>query len=77
MNLVKVELFCLYIDPISNFEDFTFDKNLLSHFHNVFPFFWCLHLNDFQEFLGFQIIGWIYFIHIHTIVIMGIGSRLI
>ncbi len=71
MNLAKVELFCLYIDPISNFNDLAFDKNLLSHFHNIFPFSWRLNINDLQEFLGFKIIGWIYFIHIRTIVNHG------
>jgi hypothetical protein len=38
VNLVKVELFYLYIDPISSFNDFMFDDftNLLPHFYDAF-----------------------------------------
>jgi hypothetical protein len=38
VNLVKVEMFYLYIDPISSFNDFMFDDftNLLPHFYDSF-----------------------------------------
>ncbi len=41
VNLVKVEFFYLYIDPISSFNDFMFDDftNLLPHFYDAFLMF--------------------------------------
>jgi uncharacterized membrane protein SirB2 len=41
VNLVKLELFYLYIDPISSFNDFMFDDftKLLPHFYDSFLLF--------------------------------------
>jgi hypothetical protein len=69
VNLVKVELFYLYIDPISSFNDFMFDdftKLLLDFYDSFLLFFWCSNVNELQKFIGFKILGQIYSIHTHS-----------
>ncbi len=71
MNLVNVKLSYLYIDPIFNFDDLTFDNftKLSSQFLWCFAFLlvfkscWPSKVSFFLK-----IIWYIYFIHIHSLI---------
>jgi hypothetical protein len=63
IHLAKVELFCFYTDPFSNFDD-----PLFNDFTKLLPVQWCSNLIQPQAFLGFNIGGQIFVVHIWNLV---------
>ncbi len=55
----KAELFCLYTDPFSNFDD-----PLFNDFTKLLPVQWCSNLVEPQAFFNFNISGQIFVVHI-------------
>jgi hypothetical protein len=64
-NFAKAKLFHFYIDPFSNFDDFT---KLLQQSSDVLLVQWCSYLVEPQAFLGYNIGGHIFIIHIRNLV---------
>jgi hypothetical protein len=63
INLAKVKLFHFYTDPFSRFDDLT---KLLQQSNDVLLVQWCSYLVKPQAFLGFNISGQIFFVHIRN-----------
>jgi hypothetical protein len=69
MNLIKIEIFHLYIDPISSFGHPMFDdfNKLLQQSHDVFPLPWYFNHVELKEHLGFKFIKQNHVIHIFNL----------
>jgi hypothetical protein len=65
IKLVNVELFKLYIDPYSHFEDLPFDafKSLINHSNEQLPLGWWFDLAHLIEIFGMRIGDKIYGAH--------------
>lgn len=63
INLAKVELFCFYTNPFSNFDD-----PLFNDFTKLLLVQWCSNLIKPQAFIGFNIGGIFLVVHIWNLI---------
>jgi hypothetical protein len=65
INLAEVKLFHFYTNPFSSVDDFT---KLLQQSNDVLLVQWCSYLVEPQAFLGYNVGGQIFVVHIRNLV---------